>query len=340
MGEMTEMRQSQFGSRVMLVRVLVALWALLLGGPALAQIKWEMTTEYPATTVSGEGIATFAAILAERSHGRLIVSPSYDAAKKITSGEMVRAINEGRIEAGDAFAGPLEPVDPIFALSALPFLARSMTDARRLADLARPHYEKVLARHGQRLLYLTLWPATGLWSKKPVRAPEHLRSLSVRAYDYNSAEVMKLTGARAAYLPFGEAIPKIRDGSIDAVLSSGDGGAGRRLWELLPCFTEINYALPLSIAMVGARAYDGLPEDLRTAVDEAAAQTEAKQWAALPPRLDENRARMRANNVLIATDLSDELTSALRDAGRSTIEAWRGKAGPEAAAILDAFAQR
>ena len=41
-----------------------------------------------------------------------IADPSYDAAKKVISGEMVRAIN-----AGDAFAAPLEPVDPVFALS-------------------------------------------------------------------------------------------------------------------------------------------------------------------------------------------------------------------------------
>src|SRR4051812_27476242 len=123
-------------------RVFVALVVLLAGAPALAQIKWEMTTEYPATTISGEGVTGFAAFLAEKSKGRLIVHPSYDAAKKVTSGEMVRAINAGTIEAGDAFAGPLEPVDPIFALSSLPFLARSIEDARRLPRLPRPQNQK------------------------------------------------------------------------------------------------------------------------------------------------------------------------------------------------------
>src|SRR4051812_37151529 len=98
------------------IRILVALLALLVGAPALAQTKWEMTTEYPASTISGEGITTFAALVAGKSKGRLIVNLSYDAAKKVTSGEMVRAIIAGTIEAGDAFAGPLEPVDPIFAL--------------------------------------------------------------------------------------------------------------------------------------------------------------------------------------------------------------------------------
>jgi len=63
-------------------------------------------------------------------------------------------------------------------------------------------------------------PATGLWSKQPVRTPADFRALSIRAYGYNSAQVMRSAGAEAAYMPFGEAIPKLRAGSLNAVLSS------------------------------------------------------------------------------------------------------------------------
>lgn len=315
-------------------------WTLLLAAPVLAQTKWEMATEYPASAIPGVGLTTFAKLVAEKTGGRLVVNLSFDAAKGITSGQMVRAVEEGRIEAGDAFAGPLEPVDPVFALSSLPFLALSIEDARRLADLARPRYEAVLARHGQRLLYLTLWPATGLWSKRPVEAPDDLRTMSIRSYDYNSADVMNAAGAKAVYMPFGEAIEKVRQGELDGVLSSGDGGAGRRLWELLTHFTEIKYAMPLSVATVNSRVYEGLSEDLRRAVDEAAAETEKSQWAAIPPRIAENHARIAANGVAIRSQLSPELTSALRKAAASTIEAWRAKAGPEAAGILNAYERK
>ena len=53
-------------------------------------------------------------------------------------------------------------------------------------------------------------------------------------------------------------MPKLADGSLNAVLSSGDGGAGRKLWEYLPYFSEITYSLPLSVASVNKAAYDGL----------------------------------------------------------------------------------
>jgi TRAP-type C4-dicarboxylate transport system substrate-binding protein len=310
-----------------------ALWA----APVAAQPRWSMATEYPATSISGEGLRTFSELVAAKSGGALTVLLTFDAASGITSGQMIQAVEQGRITAGDAFAGPLEPVDPIFGLSSLPFLTRSISDAKRLAELARPQYEKVLAQHGLHLLYVTLWPTTGLWSKQPVRTPADFRTLSIRAYDYNSAQVMRSAGAEAAYMPFGEAVTRLRAGSLNAVLSSGDGGAGRRLWEVLPHFTEIQYAMPLSIAFVSEAAYAALPDELRPLVDQAAAETEEKQWSAIPPRLEENYARMRANNVVISSDLDPELQATLRDAAQDTIRAWLSKAGPAGQTILTEF---
>ena len=63
---------------------------------------------------------------------------------------------------------------------------------------------------------------------------------------------------------FADVLPRIVDGSIEAVLSSGDGGAGRKLWDYLPYFTEIGYAMPLSFGKLSQPLYDGLPADLRT----------------------------------------------------------------------------
>jgi TRAP-type C4-dicarboxylate transport system substrate-binding protein len=62
-----------------------------------------------------------------------------------------------------------------------------------------------------------------------------------------SSEVFASVGARAAAISFADTMPRLADGSINAVLSSGDGGAGRKLWDYLPYFTEITYSLPLSV---------------------------------------------------------------------------------------------
>ena len=134
------------------------------------------------------------------------------------------------------------------------FWSTSTADARRLADLARPYLAAALQKKGLRLLYLTPWPPSGIWSKAPLKTPSDLSGLSIRTYDRISSEVFASAGAKATSISFADTMPKLVDGSINAVLSSGDGGAGRELWKFLPYFTEITYSLPLSVASVNQAA--------------------------------------------------------------------------------------
>src|SRR6266436_2811825 len=288
--------------------------ALLLVHPAAApaQTVWDMSTEYSQNTMPGLGVTTFAQRLAELSAGKIQIKPSFNASAGIRSAGMLAAIAEGRVQAGDAFAGALEAEDAIFALPSLPFLVTSIADARRLADLARPFLAAALQNKGQRLLYLTPWPPSGIWSKSPLKTPSDLTGLSIRTYDKTSSEVFASAGAKAASISFADTMPKLVEGSINAVLSSGDGGTGRKLWEFLPYFSEITYSLPLSVATLNRSLYDGLSADLREAVDRAGRQTETQLWLALSTRLQENHKRMSENGVTIDSSPAPAMMAALQ----------------------------
>jgi len=157
---------------------------------------WTMATEYPASTVSGEGIAFFATRVAEESQGHLTVMPSYDAALGLKSAEIVAAIRDKKLDAGCAFAGALGKIDPLFLLSSLPFVAVRDSDVRRLLDKAHALYVEKFAREKQRLLYATPWPATGLWAKKPITTPADLAGLKLRTYDATGVGVFTAAGAQ------------------------------------------------------------------------------------------------------------------------------------------------
>lgn len=295
---------------------------------------WSMATEYPATSMSGEGLRFFADALARESNGRVTVNLSFDAAVK--SADVPAAIRDGRVTGADAFAGGLGRLDPLFLLSSLPFLAATNADAHRLYTAARVAYAERLAQEGQVLLFATPWPPSGLWAKKPIVAPDDLAGLAIRTYDATSAQVLAASGANPSNLSFADTMPKLVDGSIAAVLSSGDGGAGRRLWDHLRHFTEINYAVPLSLAIVNAGFFKALPAELHAAIDRAAQATESRQWQLLETRLATNYARMAENGVTITK--ADALTSDLRTlfarAARDAIDAWKKQVGPERARLL------
>ncbi|WP_445491609.1 TRAP transporter substrate-binding protein [Rhodopseudomonas sp. RCAM05734] len=313
--------------------------ALLLALPVTsrAETVWDMATEYPQNTMPGLGVTTFAKRLEELSSGNIRIKPGFDAAAGIKSAGMLAAVADNRVQAGDAFAGALENEDPIFALPSLPFLATSIADARRLADLARPVIAAALQQKGQRLLYLTPWPPSGIWSKGPLKTPADLASLSIRTYDKVSSDVFAAAGAKAASISFADTMPKLVDGSMNAVLSSGDGGAGKRMAEFLHQFTEITYSLPLSVASLNQSAYDGLTPELKAAVDAAGRQTETELWTALSIRLQANYKRMAEDGVTIDSSPAPDVVAALRSGSVSAQRAWCSRAGAVCNQILDAF---
>jgi TRAP-type C4-dicarboxylate transport system substrate-binding protein len=123
---------------------------------------------------------------------------------------------------------------------------------------------------------------------------------------------------------------------LSAVLSSGDGGAGRQLWKYLPNFSDVGYAAPLSLASISLEAWSRLDDAGRAAIEAAAKETSEHQWAALANRLAENFARMRANGVTIDDKPPAEVMAALRTAADASIADWLSRAGPDAKAIFEA----
>jgi TRAP-type C4-dicarboxylate transport system substrate-binding protein len=323
------------------MRKLLLAFLLALVAPAHAQtVEWVIPTEYPASSMPGEGLKAFAEAVAAETKGALVVKPSFDASLGLKSADMIAAVRDGRVAGADAFAGGLGKEHPVFLVSSLPFLATTIAEARLLYDVARPTYEKVLAGFGQRLLFSTPWPASGLWAKTAVTASADLRALSIRTYDATSTAVMKASGAEAALLSFADAMPRLRDGSVNAVLSSGDGGAGRKLWEFLPHFTEINYAMPLSLVTVNKAALEALPPDQQAAVARAAASAERHQWTLIERRLAANYANMRANGVTITTSVDPALQAILAQSARTAIDEWAQRTGADGAALLAEFRKR
>ena len=294
-----------------------------------------MTTEYPQNSVSGIGLVTFARKVSDRVGSQLTVTAAFDNQLKITSSEMPHAASEGRITGGDAFAGALSGLDAVFGLSTLPFVVPSVEVARTVNARARPLYDKALHAQGLKLLYLTIWPSTGLWSDRALGDVAALGQLSMRTYDDSSADVMRAAGSSAQFLPMGAAMDGLKARKLNAFLTSGDGGVGRKLWDYLPYFTAIHYAMPVTLAFVRSDAFDALPAETQKQVLAAAAETEQSQFELLANRTAENYARMRESGVNIAEPAPAAVAAALRAAAATPIAAWKARAGGEAVAIID-----
>ena len=324
-------------SNSMIARLAVA-FLLAACGTVAAQTPRTLTlaNEYPATSLPGEGDTAFATRVAALTSGRIEIRTVFDAKSGFKSADQLAAARDGTIQLADTFAGALSAQDPLFLLSSLPFLAVGEDGAKRLYDLARPQYDATLARFNQKLLFATPWPPSGIWAKLTIAAPADLAGLKLRTYDTTSTEVFAQLGAVPSNISFTDLMGKLKSGDIDGVLSSGDGGAGRKLWDYLDHFTAIEYAIPLSLVTINLDVWKSLDSETQAAFMKAAAETDALQWERAKRRVEENYARMRENKMTIVTDVSPALRSKLNDAAAAAIEAWAAKT-ESGKAILEGF---
>ena len=325
---------------LVLALLLLMLSAFSVTGAQGQVVRWNMADEYPAISIQGEADARFAKEVAERSGTRIQVINQYDAASGFRSKDMVEAVGRGAVPLGNTYMGALGALDPVFLLPSLPFLATTPDEAQALAVIARPAYERALEKHNQKLLFLSPWPAAGLWANKSIASVQELRGLRVRTADANGVAAFSAAGATPVQVSFADALPQLKAGQLDAVLSSGDGGAGQRLMETLTHFTQIDYAVTMSMVTLNADAWNALDEDLQQAVFAAATITEARQWEVLKTRVAANYAAMRAAGVTITTELTPEFRQALRAAGQKVVDEWARTMGPAGAEILATYRGR
>src|SRR5947209_9024209 len=261
---------------------IIAALSLVFVAPAEAQIvTLDLINEYPAASISGEADAFFAETVTRKSQGRIVINTIPDAKSGVRSRDQLKAVSEGRFAMANTVGGTLGEESSVFLLSSLPFVTPAMEDARALYEAAKPLYEQLFAERKQKLLYVVPWPPSGIWSAVPVQDIEALQALKIRTYDNTGTEVLAKVAASAAIVSFSELNPKLENGEINAVLSSGDGGAGRQLWKYLRNFSDVGYALPLSFTSISLAAWANLDDAARVAIDDAARETTQRQWAAL-----------------------------------------------------------
>ena len=321
--------------------VLAICAALSLATPAAAQpITLELINEYPATSITGEADAYFADLVKAKTNGRVVIKLLPNAELKLRTNEQLKAVTEGKYAMATSFGGALALDNSAFLMSSLPFITPTPRDQRALYESTRGWYVMLFAERNQKLLYAVPWPASGIWSASPLADAAALKALKIRTYDKTSTELFAKVATSATLVSFNDLNAKLETGELNAVLSSGDGGAGRALWKYLRYFSAVSYSAPLSFTSMSLDAWSKLDDAARTAFEEAARETYERQWTALDTRVAQNYERMRQNGVTIDENPPADVMSALRQAGDYAKIQWLALTSPALQSALKAALER
>ena len=306
-----------------------------------ATIKWDMANEYQESSIHGEGQKVFSETLARKTNGKIKITNHFGGSIGYKSKEHFDAVGDGAIQLANTSMGQVAGIEPMFLLSSLPFLVGSADEANMLWEVAKPHYEKVFAKHNQVLLYASPWPPAGIWSKKPVLSTSDLNGLKIRAWDASGTRTLKTAGAAAVQMSWADVVPQLAAGGIDAVLTSAEGGVNAKFWDNgLTHFNAINYSMSLNMTHINKDVYDALNSSQKNALHAAADAAGKAAWSALATRVSENFSDMRKNGITVAETVPANFLGSLNKAGDGVYSDWLGKVGSNGKNILDQYNKR
>jgi len=321
-------------------RLLTAVIALLpfaaASGVAHAQTKWDMPTAYPATNFHTENIMQFASDVDKASGGKLKIQVHANASL-FKAPEIKRAVQGGQAQAGEILLANYQNEWQIFGTDSIPFLADSYPKAYKLYQAQKPALQKRFNDQNMMLLYSVVWPTQGLYVKNKINSLADLKGAKWRAYSPATGRIAELLQAQPVTIQAAELSAAMATGVIDSFMTSGATGYDTKTYEHIKNYYNFQAWLPKNAVFVNKKAFDALDKSTQDAVMKAAADAETRGWKISEQKDGEYLALLQKNGMEIIQP-QDSLKADMRKVvGDPMLKEWLEKAGPEGAAIVEAY---
>ena len=318
-----------------LLPTLLTAAALLAATAVQAQTKWDLPAAYPATNFHSENLAQFAADVERATGGKLKITVHANASL-FKAPEIKRAVQGGQAQIGEILLPAYQNEWQVFGADGVPFLADSYDEAAKLWRAQRPVLDKKLAEQGLIALYAVAWPPQGIYTKKPLTSAADLKGVKWRAYSPATARIAELVGAQPVTVQAAEFAQALATGVVESTMTSGATGVDSKLYEHLKYYYDTQAWLPKNAVIVNKTAFAALDKPTQDAVLKAAADAEARGWAASRKVNVDTLEKLKANGMQVLPP-PPALKADLQRIGETMLKEWVEKAGAEGRQVIDGF---
>jgi TRAP-type transport system periplasmic protein len=313
----------------------LALTAFTSGSVSYAQTKWDLPAAYPATNFHTENLTQFVADVDKATDGKLKITVHANASL-FKAPEIKRAVQGGQAQIGEILLANFENENALFGADGVPFLATSYAESQKLYAAQKPALQKLLAAQGMQLLYAVAWPPQGIYSKKEITSVADLRGIKWRAYSPATAKIAELIGAQPVTVQASELSQALATGVVDSYMSSGATGYDTKTYEHVKYWYDTQAWLPKNAIIVNKKAFDALDAPTQQALLKAAAEAETRGWKTSQEKNEFYKKSLAEKGMKILPP-SAKLMSDMRQVGGLMLSDWQKKAGPDGAAIVEAY---
>lgn len=309
--------------------------AALVLGDAVAQTKWDMPTPYPDSEFHTLNVKGFVADVKRAAGGQLDITVHANGSL-IKHPDMLRAVSTGQVNIAEFLLGQFGNEDPVFAADNLPFVAAGWDNAWKFYQAQKPALEKKLQARGLKLLYSVAWPGQGIYTRNPLKSVDDLKGTKFRTYSPQTARLAELLGASPTVIQVPDIPQMFATGAVQAMITSSATGSSSKAWEFVKNYYLTNAFHPKNVVVVNERAFQRLPDNLRKAVLEAAADAEKRGWEFGKQR-EQSANKDLATNGMTLHEPDAAMKAAFRKVGDTMLAEWQKSAGADGQAIIKAY---
>ena len=309
--------------------------ALAACGTGFAQTKWDLPAAYPASNFHTENLSQFAADVDKATGGKLKITVHANASL-FKANEIKRAVQSGQAQIGEVLLVNFENENPIFGVDGLPFLATGYAESKKLANAQKPVLDKLLGAQGIKLLFTVPWPPQGIFVNKEISSAADMKGLKWRAYSPATAKIAELVQAVPVTIQAAELSQALATGVVNSYMSSGSTGYDSKTYESIKYWYDTQAWLPKNGVLVNQKAFDALDKPTQDAVLKAASEAEARGWKSSEEKNDWYKKALTEKGMKIMPPPAQLMTD-MKKIGATMVSDWQQKAGPDGAAVIDAF---
>ena len=298
-------------------------------GGTLAAETMRISLQLPLTSHLGENLQLFEKEVEERTNGEVDVE-IYDSAQLYKDKEVPQAVGSGAIEAGVAsltrYVGDVPAVDVFY----MPFLFNTEEKVRAAVaegSGVREALEEAIADTGGQVLYWQAYGGAIMLSKgEPIKTPADLEGKKVRVFGKTLGDFVEAAGGAPTLISGSEQYLAYQRGTVDVGMTGVSGVKSRKLWEVMDTITKTNHADIEFVVVVNNDWWNGLSEEHRTAINEAAAVAQEDVRDRMAAIEAEAYAAAEENGMTVYEPTAEEL-AAWREASQPVYDGFKQDAG-------------
>jgi C4-dicarboxylate-binding protein DctP len=254
---------------------LLAAALVAFAGSALAQqpIIVKFSHVVAVDTPKGKGAERFKQLAEERTKGRVKVEV-YPNSSLFKDGEEMEALQLGSVQ---MLAPSVSKFGPLgvreFEVFDLPYIFDSYDDLHKVADgkVGKELFKKLESKG---IIGLAYWDNgfKDFSANKPLRAPEDYKGLKMRIQSSKVlGDEIKALGAIPQVMAFSEVYQALQTGVVDGTENPPSNFYTQKMHEVQKYLAETNHGVIEYAVIANKKFWDGLPADVRTALDGAMA---------------------------------------------------------------------